>query len=143
MNLLKVLRGGQITMPKKIREQLKINEGDLLEIKLKDGGIYLKPKTIIDRESILSKNGEKLVNEALEEYQRKDIVGEFDTAEDAIQALKNVETWKLFTPKHLLEIIKNYTNIFEGRIDKNYRFIFLIENNQYVFLRCGSHDKFF
>ena len=40
-------------------------------------------------------------------------------------------------------ILKNYTNIFERRIDKNYRFIFLIENNQYVFLRCGSHDKFF
>ncbi len=91
MNLLKVLRGGQITMPKNIRKELQISEGDLLEITLKDGGIYLKPKIVTDRESVLSKNGKELVNEALGEYQRKNVIGSFDTAEDAIQALKNAE----------------------------------------------------
>ncbi len=49
----------------------------------------------------------------------------------------------LYIKKTKGNILKNYTNIFEGRIDKNYRFIFLIEDNQYILLRCGSHDKFF
>ena len=40
------------------------------------------------------------------------------------------------------EVIKGYHNVFEGRITKHYRFLFLIESNAYVLLRCGSHDEF-
>ena len=41
------------------------------------------------------------------------------------------------------EVIKGYQNVFEGRITKHYRFLFLIESGAYVLLRCGSHDEFF
>lgn len=41
------------------------------------------------------------------------------------------------------EIIKGYSNIFEGRITKNYRFLFLIEGDVFILLRCGKHDDFF
>lgn len=40
-------------------------------------------------------------------------------------------------------IIKDYFNIFEARITKNYRFLFLVEEDTYVLLRCGEHDEFF
>lgn len=41
------------------------------------------------------------------------------------------------------EVIKGFSNVFEGRITKNYRFLFLIENNIFTLLRCGKHDEFF
>lgn len=40
-------------------------------------------------------------------------------------------------------LLKNYQNIFEGRIDRSYRFLFLIEVGEFIFLRCGNHDEFF
>lgn len=41
------------------------------------------------------------------------------------------------------EILKGYSNIFECRININYRILFLIEPDSYVLLRCGKHDDFF
>ncbi len=41
------------------------------------------------------------------------------------------------------EVIKDYSDIFEGRITKNYRFLFLIKDDVFVLLRCGRHDEFF
>jgi len=41
------------------------------------------------------------------------------------------------------EILKGYHNVFEGRFSKSYRFLFLIEGDTCVFLRCGKHDEFF
>lgn len=41
------------------------------------------------------------------------------------------------------EVLKGYRNVFEGRISKSYRFLYLIEGGAYVLLRCGKHDEFF
>ena len=41
------------------------------------------------------------------------------------------------------EVLKGYSNVFEGRFSKSYRFLFLIEGDTYVLLRCGKHDEFF
>jgi mRNA interferase RelE/StbE len=40
------------------------------------------------------------------------------------------------------EILKGYTNIFEGRITRDYRFFFLIETDVYILLRCGKHEEY-
>lgn len=40
------------------------------------------------------------------------------------------------------EIIKEYGNIFEARITRDYRFFFLIETDAYILLRCGRHEKY-
>lgn len=40
------------------------------------------------------------------------------------------------------EAIKGYSNIFEGRITRDYRFFFLIETETYILLRCGRHEEF-
>ena len=68
MPLVKVLRNGQITMPKGFRKVLGIKEGDVLEASLGKTGVLLKPKLLIDKESILSKQGERKVKEALDAY---------------------------------------------------------------------------
>ena len=91
MNLIKVLRGGQITMPKKIRDIFKIDEGDVLELLLEKDGVLLKPKTLMDKESVLSKKGEKLIAAALGEFKRGETVGPFDDINDALNALKNAK----------------------------------------------------
>jgi len=41
------------------------------------------------------------------------------------------------------EVLKGYTDVFEGRITKSYRFLFVIENDVFILLRCGKHDEFF
>lgn len=40
------------------------------------------------------------------------------------------------------EIIKGYSNIFEGRVTRKYRFFFLIRANAYILLACGKHDDY-
>jgi AbrB family looped-hinge helix DNA binding protein len=50
MPLVKVIRNGQITLPKKLRESLGIREGDLLEVKSAKFGLIITPKVVVDRE---------------------------------------------------------------------------------------------
>jgi len=50
MPLVRVIRNGQITLPKKLRSALRIEEGDLLEVEISNRGFYLKPKGIVDKD---------------------------------------------------------------------------------------------
>lgn len=50
MPLVKVIRNGQITLPKGLRDRLGIREGDLLEVTLSKSGICIVPKTAVDSE---------------------------------------------------------------------------------------------
>jgi len=45
----KVTRNGQITLPAKVREELGIEEGDLLEISVVNEKAMLVPKKLIDK----------------------------------------------------------------------------------------------
>jgi AbrB family looped-hinge helix DNA binding protein len=49
MALVKVLRHGQVTLPKEFREILGINEGDLMEAELEGARILLKAKAVVDK----------------------------------------------------------------------------------------------
>jgi len=88
MPLVKVLRNGQITMPKGFRKVLGIKEGDVLEASLGKTGVLLKPKLLIDKESILSKQGERKVKEDLDAY-RKGEARSFKNTGDLIQELNS------------------------------------------------------
>jgi antitoxin MazE len=50
MPLVRVIRNGQITLPKQLRESLGIREGDLLEVISGKSGLIITPKVVIDRE---------------------------------------------------------------------------------------------
>ncbi|MHB1629577.1 MAG: AbrB/MazE/SpoVT family DNA-binding domain-containing protein [Bacilli bacterium] len=46
MSLGKITRNGQVTIPKSIRKELNLEEGDYVEIVRQDGGIVLRPKKV-------------------------------------------------------------------------------------------------
>jgi AbrB family looped-hinge helix DNA binding protein len=88
MPVVKILRHGQITLPKEIRKILGVEEGDLLEVGLEDARVFLQPKVLIDKQTILSKTGEIKIKEALEALEKKEIK-EFDSVEDLIKELNS------------------------------------------------------
>jgi AbrB family looped-hinge helix DNA binding protein len=49
MTLSKVTRHGQITIPAGLRKQVGIEEGDLVELQVKEDHIVLMPKKLIDK----------------------------------------------------------------------------------------------
>ena len=54
MSVVKVLRHGQITLPKTLREELDIKEGDILEIELEKSRLILTTKILVDKEETVT-----------------------------------------------------------------------------------------
>ena len=88
MPVVKILRHGQITLPKEIRKILGVEEGDLLEVGLEDARVFLQPKVLVDKQTVLSEAGEIKIKEALEALKKKE-VQEFDNVEDLINELNS------------------------------------------------------
>jgi len=67
MPLVKVIRNGQITIPKEFRNSLKINDGDLLEIERSGFGFFVKPKVVLDKDEAMEKffNGVAQIREKM------------------------------------------------------------------------------
>lgn len=55
MPIARVLRNGQITLPAQIRKALHLEQGDLLEVEIRDDMITLRPAVILSREEAKSK----------------------------------------------------------------------------------------
>lgn len=51
MTVLKLRKSAQLTLPAEIREALKVGEGDYLEAELVEGGVMLRPVSIVRREA--------------------------------------------------------------------------------------------
>ena len=47
--LIKVTRNGQITIPAEVRRELGIQEGDYMEVTLKEGVIVISPAQVVDK----------------------------------------------------------------------------------------------
>ena len=88
MPMVKILRHGQITLPKEIRKILGVEEGDLLEVGLEDARVFLQPKILVDKQTVLSEVGEIKIKEALEALKKKE-VKEFDNVNDLINELNS------------------------------------------------------
>ena len=48
--LVKVRRKAQITLPHSVRQALNIEEGDFLEVRVRDGELVLRVKKLVDKE---------------------------------------------------------------------------------------------
>ena len=88
MPVVKILRHGQITLPKEIRKILGVEEGDLLELGLENARVFLQPKVLVDKQTVLSEAGEIKIKEALEALKKKE-VKEFDNVDDLINELNS------------------------------------------------------
>ena len=88
MPVVKILRHGQITLPKEVRKILGVEEGDLLELGLEDARVFLQPKVLVDKETVLSGAGKIKIKEALKALEKKEIK-EFDNVDDLIKELNS------------------------------------------------------
>ena len=46
----KVLRSGQVTLPKEIRESFDLKEGDVVDFQIRGSEIVVRPKTFVDKD---------------------------------------------------------------------------------------------
>jgi AbrB family looped-hinge helix DNA binding protein len=54
MALVRVLRGGQVTLPAAVRQKLKLARGDYLAAEVVENGVLLRPVSDIQREKALA-----------------------------------------------------------------------------------------
>ncbi|MEW6658186.1 MAG: AbrB/MazE/SpoVT family DNA-binding domain-containing protein [Thermodesulfobacteriota bacterium] len=88
MPVVKILRHGQITLPKEVRKILGVEEGDLLELSLENARVFLQPKVLVDKETVLSESGKIKIKKALEALEKGE-TKEFDDIEDLIKELNS------------------------------------------------------
>jgi len=104
MPLVKVVRNGQVTIPKDIREKLGIKEGDFLEVEPADQGVFLKLKAVVDKGDALkalSKAFEKLQARARGKGKEMD-EGELNNHFTDLKVFRGI---KIVDPATFLEII--------------------------------------
>ena len=58
MALVTVKTKYQVTIPQKLREELGIDTGDLLEAEVQDGKLVFTPKEVVDREAAFARMDE-------------------------------------------------------------------------------------
>jgi len=88
MPMSKVTRHGQITLPASVRKRLGIEEGDLVEIEIKDEKAVLVPKKLVDKSQAYfwTKKWQKGEQEADEDINAGS-VKTFDTVDELIEEL--------------------------------------------------------
>ncbi len=91
--LAKLTSGGQVTLPKEIRERTNMRAGDFVEVELDDEGhIVLTPKKLVDASQAYFwteewQKGERKADEDIKTGRVK----RFKSAREAIRYLKNKE----------------------------------------------------
>ena len=88
MPYVRVLRGGQITMPKQLRKVLEIKEGDILEVEMEDHKLVLKRKALVDKDLAWARLND--VMERVGKRHRK--ISEKEVEKDALLAIKAVRS---------------------------------------------------
>ena len=78
MSIVTVKNKFQIVIPQRVREQIGVAVGDLLEAKVERGRITLTPKSLVDR----------AIAEGLEDVRKGCVKGPFGTVGELIDSLK-------------------------------------------------------
>ena len=86
--LVKVTRGGQVTIPAEMRREAGIEIGDYIEVRLEEGRLVLLPKQVIDKDQTWFWTDEwQAAEREAEEDLRAGRVETFDTLEALIADL--------------------------------------------------------
>jgi AbrB family looped-hinge helix DNA binding protein len=88
MPFVKVLRGGQITMPKELREVLEIKEGDILEVQVEKNKVVLKPKVLLDKDQAWARLNQMVAKVG----KRRGKISEKEVDSDVLDAIKKVRS---------------------------------------------------
>ena len=89
MPMTKVTRHGQITLPASVSEQLGIEEGDIVEIKVEEERAVLMPKRLVDKSQAYfwTKRWQKGEKEAAEDIK----VGRVKTFESVDELVEDLD----------------------------------------------------
>jgi AbrB family looped-hinge helix DNA binding protein len=88
MPFVKVLRGGQITMPKELREVLEIKEGDILEVEMEKNKVVLKPKVLVDKDQARARLQQVMAKVG----KRHGKISEKEVERDVLDAIKTIRS---------------------------------------------------
>ena len=93
MELVKVKRNYQITIPQNLRRSIRLAEGDYVEMEIKDGALVLKPVKVIhpDQEYFFTKEWQEKEAAADRDLAQGKVVGPVENLKDALKALKTTK----------------------------------------------------
>ena len=91
MELVKVKRNYQITIPQNLRRIIRLTVGDYVEVDIQDDTLVIRPVKVIhpDQEYFFTKEWQEKEAEADREIAEGKVVGPFENTLDALKALKN------------------------------------------------------
>ena len=91
MNLIKVSKNYQITIPRNLRKKLNISQGDYMEVNGQNGEIVIRPVKMVhpDQAYFFSKEWQKGEAEADKDIAEGRVEGPFNNAEDLIKDLES------------------------------------------------------
>jgi AbrB family looped-hinge helix DNA binding protein len=90
MSLVKVKTKSQVTIPDAIRQKLGVEVGDILEARIENGSIILRPKVIVDRDEYTPAQRRRIDAElakSVAEYKEGKSYGPFETHQEMINFL--------------------------------------------------------
>jgi len=93
MELVRVKRHYQITLPAGLRKKLNIDIGDYVEVENKNGDIVMRPVKVVhpDQEYFYTKEWQKGEAQADKDIAKGDVIGPFDNIKDSLKALKRAK----------------------------------------------------
>ncbi len=93
LQLIKITKNFQVTLPAKLRNIFKLKEGDYLEANVKNGAFVFKPKKMVDIDSdqawFWTDEWQEKERQADEDIKKGNVSGPFDNIDDCLNALKN------------------------------------------------------
>lgn len=93
MELTKVKRNYQITIPLSLRKKINLEVGDYVEVDTQDDMIVIRPVKVIhpDQEYFYTKEWQQKEAEADKDIAKGDLVGPFNNIKDSLKALKHAK----------------------------------------------------
>ena len=88
MSLVRVKRKHQVTIPAKIRDELKLDEGDLLRVEVEGNRIVFTPQVAVERLDIKA-----AIAEGLEDVKQGKVTPAFESMEE-FEAYRQTEAYR-------------------------------------------------
>jgi AbrB family looped-hinge helix DNA binding protein len=91
MELVKVKKNYQITIPQALRRLIRLAVGDYVEIDVHDGMLVIRPVKVVhpDQEYFFTKEWQQKEYEADRDIAEGRLAGAFENTDEALKALKN------------------------------------------------------
>lgn len=93
MELVRIKRHYQITLPAGLRKKFNIDIGDYVEVENKNGDIVMRPVKVVhpDQEYFYTREWQEGEAQADKDIAKGDVVGPFDNIKDGLKALRKAK----------------------------------------------------